>query len=224
MRDTEKMLKTLDRLSKLHPELADELAPVKAAVFMPLDFFCEKEAEYRLDEAGITCPEETQEQFAEMLKTAEIIDAEKVQNLLEEFRKEHFHRYFCSAHPPVPGSIPCPEKTVRVEDFDEKEFCPEIGGEAWGCADYTEPLDEEQCMNYGLIPEGMKPYWCVTTTYRDSGSVSAAITIMIRAMEKPENQFLSLRDRDIYNDWFDSLKEAEMFVEISRKNNKERMK
>jgi hypothetical protein len=58
----------------------------------------------------------------------------------------------------------------------------------------------------------MKTYYCVTTTVYDSGRVIAAITDTIDADIKPETRCAETRSRDIYTDYFESLKEAKRFV------------
>ena len=62
----------------------------------------------------------------------------------------------------------------------------------------------------------MKTYYCVTTSFDDHGRVTAGITNTIEAESKPESTFTSTSRKDIYTDWFDSLKEAREFVEESR--------
>lgn len=62
----------------------------------------------------------------------------------------------------------------------------------------------------------MKTYYCVTTSFDDKGKVTANITNVIEAEEKPENTFKSTSRKDIYNDWFESEKEAKEFVEQSK--------
>ena len=42
------------------------------------------------------------------------------------------------------------------------------------------------------------------------------ITDMIKAEEKPESTYTSTRRKDIYNDWFESEKEAQEYVEQTR--------
>ena len=44
-------------------------------------------------------------------------------------------RYYSTQRPLVPGG--CPRAGVqKVHNYDEKEFCEEIGREAWGYVDY----------------------------------------------------------------------------------------
>lgn len=58
----------------------------------------------------------------------------------------------------------------------------------------------------------MKKYYCVTSAIDNRGRITAAITASETAATKPENTFTSTSRRDIYNDWFESLEEAEAFV------------
>lgn len=62
----------------------------------------------------------------------------------------------------------------------------------------------------------MKTYYCVTSSFDDMGRATANITDMIKAEEKPESTYTSTRRKDIYNDWFESEKEAQEYVEQTR--------
>ena len=59
----------------------------------------------------------------------------------------------------------------------------------------------------------MKTYFCVTSAFYNDGRVTAAITESKEAEQKPESTNKSLRDRDIYSDWFESNQEAEKCIE-----------
>lgn len=63
----------------------------------------------------------------------------------------------------------------------------------------------------------MKKYWCVTTSVNNQGITTCLITGVKEDCHKPKNSFTSTRQRDIYNDWFESEKEANAFVEKSKK-------
>lgn len=63
-----------------------------------------------------------------------------------------------------------------------------------------------------LTLEGMKTFWCVTTSVDDKGTVRAAITSFVEAVSQPENSFRSTKRKDIYNDWFSDQEEAKRFV------------
>lgn len=58
----------------------------------------------------------------------------------------------------------------------------------------------------------MKTYYCVTSSFDNHGLTAAAITSQIEAEEKPDDTSFSMRTKDVYNDWFDSLTEAKKFV------------
>jgi hypothetical protein len=62
----------------------------------------------------------------------------------------------------------------------------------------------------------VKTYYCVTTTIYDNGRAAAAITDTIEADAKPESRFTETRSRDIYTDYFESLKEAKQFVKEAK--------
>lgn len=56
----------------------------------------------------------------------------------------------------------------------------------------------------------MKTWYCVTSTYDDRGRVTAMITSM-KADEKPESTFRETATKDIYTEWFGTMKEAEEY-------------
>ena len=58
----------------------------------------------------------------------------------------------------------------------------------------------------------MKTFYCVTSTFDDRGRATAGITAMVQADRKPESTFTSTSRKDIYNDWFANLTEAQQFV------------
>ena len=58
----------------------------------------------------------------------------------------------------------------------------------------------------------MRTFYCVTSTYGDRGQVTANITATIQADVKPCNECGCDGRVDIYNDWFENLKDAEQFV------------
>lgn len=125
-------------------------------------------------------------------------------------------RYYSTHRPILPGGFPEKDKVERIQNLDHKEFCEEIGDEAWGFIEYSEPLTKEQADAYELVPTGMKTFWCVTTSVYDNGSVRAAITDCIKAVKKPENEVRELKKKDVYHDWFGSKEEADQFVEDAK--------
>ena len=62
----------------------------------------------------------------------------------------------------------------------------------------------------------MKKYYCVTSSFDDKGRVTAGLTNVIEAEEKPESTFRSTRRKDIYVDWFDDEQEARDFIEQAK--------
>jgi hypothetical protein len=63
----------------------------------------------------------------------------------------------------------------------------------------------------------MKTYYAVTTTVYDSGRVIVAITDTVDADAKPETRRAETRSRDIYTDYFESLREARQFVKEAKR-------
>lgn len=124
-------------------------------------------------------------------------------------------KYYSTQRPVSPGTFPR-EGAGRIVNFDNKQFCEEIGCDAWGYIKYEEPLSAAQAEAYELTMGGMKTFWCVTTSVDDRGTVRAAITSFVEAVIKPENSFKSTSRKDIYNDWFSDHEEAEKFVEEAR--------
>ena len=62
----------------------------------------------------------------------------------------------------------------------------------------------------------MKTWYCVTSTFDDRGRATANITDTCQADTKPENTFMSTSRKDIYNDWFGSMREAKSFVNSAK--------
>lgn len=60
------------------------------------------------------------------------------------------YRYYLPYRPPMPGAIPRGAKTVVA--FDDRT---RIHGtlEAWGYAEYDEPLDDDDVSNYELVAD-----------------------------------------------------------------------
>lgn len=126
-------------------------------------------------------------------------------------------KYYSTQRPVMPGGFPKETAVERIEYFDTKTFCEEIGREAWGYIEYREPLTKEEADAYELTLGGMKTYWCVTTSVDDRGKVILAITSTVESACKPEGTSKSTRLKDIYNDWFESLDDAEKFVEEAKR-------
>lgn len=62
----------------------------------------------------------------------------------------------------------------------------------------------------------MKTWYCVTSSFDDKGRVTAAVTASQKAECKPESTYTSTTRKDIYCDWFGSLKEAQAFVKETK--------
>lgn len=63
----------------------------------------------------------------------------------------------------------------------------------------------------------MKIYYCVTTVIYDNGRITANFTGIVESNKKPENTYNCTKTRDIYNDWFETLEEANEFIEEARR-------
>lgn len=61
----------------------------------------------------------------------------------------------------------------------------------------------------------MKKYYGVITTFDDHGKVTANLIDVKESDKKPENEFKSTKQKDIYIDWFESLQRANQFIEQS---------
>ena len=59
------------------------------------------------------------------------------------------YRYYLTQRPPSIGTHP-KENVLNVEAFDFKERVEEIGRNALGCVEYSEPLTAQQVDNYEL--------------------------------------------------------------------------
>lgn len=125
-------------------------------------------------------------------------------------------RYFSTNRPVGPGTYP-KSGVSDIHNFDDRQFCSEIGRMAWGYIDYDRCLPEEEVQSYELVPEGRKIWHCVVSSYYDDGRVVANIVSSEEADEKPENSSKALRDKDVYIEWFDDYEKAEAFVEAARR-------
>lgn len=61
------------------------------------------------------------------------------------------YRYALLQRPPMPGALPH-GGLDRVESFYEKQSVCGLDRPAWGVADYTRPLTDEEIANYELAP------------------------------------------------------------------------
>lgn len=58
----------------------------------------------------------------------------------------------------------------------------------------------------------MNTYYCVTSSFYDSGRVTAAITSMRQSDSKPDSEYHSTSRADVYIDWYESRQEAEQAI------------
>ncbi|WP_215707094.1 hypothetical protein [Blautia sp. MCC283] len=121
-------------------------------------------------------------------------------------------RYYSTQRPVTLGSYPCKDSVIEIHNFDNRTFCEEIGAESWGYIEYNCELSEKEAAEYELVPEGLKTFWAVTTSFYDDGRVTAYVADKKQAAAKPENTSKILPGRDVYTDWFASYKEAREFV------------
>lgn len=126
-------------------------------------------------------------------------------------------RYYSTQRPVTPGSYPSSYAVEEIANFDRKTYCKEIGREAWGYIDFAAPLPEGEAQKWELVQAGLRTFWCVTSSFDDRGRVTAAITRVVEATEKPENSSKSTARKDIYNDWFDSREAALEHIEEAKR-------
>lgn len=62
----------------------------------------------------------------------------------------------------------------------------------------------------------MKTFYCVSTVVRDNGQCSCNIVDAVESEMKPENKCKSTSRADYYTDWFETLEDAQRFVEQSK--------
>lgn len=126
-------------------------------------------------------------------------------------------RYYSTQRPVMPGSFPGGYAVDEIVNFDQRTFCEEIGREAWGYIDFAVPLPEGEAKKWELVQEGLRTFWCVTSSFDDRGRVTAAITRVVEATEKPKDSFTSTKRKDIYSDWFDSREAALEHIEEAKR-------
>lgn len=126
------------------------------------------------------------------------------------------HRYYSTMRPVMLGGFPKSREILEIRNFDRREFVEEIGRKAWGYIEYAEPLTDQEAEEYELTSAEKKTWYCVTSSFDDRGRVTAAITNTCEAVVKPERRFVSTRRKDIYNDWYGSIEEANRAVKEAR--------
>ena len=125
-------------------------------------------------------------------------------------------RYYSKLRPVGPGTIPAGIAVKGFWNFDDRQFCQEIDGEAWGWFETEDQIPESTLEAYELDPEGIRTWYGVTSSVYDDGRILARITSTTRCLKKPETSFKHLTRKDIYMDWFESRKKAEEFIQESK--------
>jgi len=121
------------------------------------------------------------------------------------------NRYYSTLRPVAPGTFPKNENFVGFENFDNRQKL-DNGIEAWGWVEYSEPLSEADMKAYDLVSGDAKEWVSVMSMIYDDGRCKMLIADTVVAVEKPENVFKSLRNRDVYVDWFEGREAAEQFI------------
>ena len=120
--------------------------------------------------------------------------------------------YYQTRRPIDIGTFPSNAKVVEVENFEEKKYCPEIEGEAWGRFTTTEPIIDEDVEAYELTSADAITWFGVLTVIYDDGRTLARIVNTEKSVREPEGSLRSCRDKDIYTDWFKSREDAESYI------------
>ena len=121
---------------------------------------------------------------------------------------------YYSIHRPVgPGTFPKNGNVVQIHNFDDRQQVPEIGCEAWGWIEYSQPLTEKEAASYELVSEESKLWFAVCTSVYDNGQILSAIVDTKRAAIQPESNSKDLRRRTVYVDWFGTREEAQAAVD-----------
>ena len=61
------------------------------------------------------------------------------------------YRYYCPMRPVAPGAVPRAREIIDFKHFVDRQYIPEIGREAWGWMEYSEPLSDTEIAEYELI-------------------------------------------------------------------------
>lgn len=66
------------------------------------------------------------------------------------------HRYYLTQRPAMPGTFPKPQgnRVQRVENFDRRTFCEEVGRDAWAYVEYEKPVSDVLLHNYEMVEGG----------------------------------------------------------------------
>lgn len=66
------------------------------------------------------------------------------------------YRYYLTQRPAMLGTFPKPQgnKVLRVENFDQRTFCEEVGREVWAYVEYEKPVSEFLLRNFEIVEGG----------------------------------------------------------------------
>lgn len=68
--------------------------------------------------------------------------------------KKVVYRYYSILRPVGPGTFP-KKGTVRIHNFDKREYINRIDHAAWGYIEYDEKLTEKEARDYDLVYGGI---------------------------------------------------------------------
>ena len=122
-------------------------------------------------------------------------------------RRVIFVKYYSTQRPIMPGCCPR-DGVLDVCNFDKRQFCEEIGRDAWGYVEFNRELTPEELSDYELVSADSKQYYGVVSTFYDDGRVVSKLVDIVRAASKPEDSYRECRNKDIYVNWFETEEEA----------------
>lgn len=132
--------------------------------------------------------------------------------------------YYSPNRPILQGFLLPNMKPLSVQNFPEKVFCPEIDDFAYGKAEFDAPLSGCEAMLCDLVPQGSKHYYGVKYV-RDgrhgrlhiNQKGDPKIRLMsahgIRMPSKREETRVKPSRITIYDHWFATQQEREMFID-----------
>lgn len=124
-------------------------------------------------------------------------------------------RYYSVMRPVTPGSYPKRDKVKQIVNFDSRQFCEDIGREAWGYIEYSEALSDAEIYEYELVNGDLKPFWSVMIQVNHRTNKSIAILKEKRlATSKPCDEVCDIKNRTVILKWFDNFEEAENKLKI----------
>lgn len=102
------------------------------------------------------------------------------------------YRYYSTQRPIGPGTFPRPEDNdlLCFENFDTREYVPEIGRDAWGYLEYENPLAEKDARDYELTSATPAPAREFSFRRDRSGALFADETGEILARAKEDGTVL----------------------------------